>query len=133
MRRFLYFLSGILTAILLLFGLNYFGLLLFDSPASVIVIDKIVSPDGMFMATTNQASNNKGWCEIRTNVHKNGETFDWEREFVFNTDCGSDTEIKWEGNRNLNISYSYNKNGDVRTSRQFQSKDKEVSISYFLK
>lgn len=132
MRSFLYFLAGVFTAILFLFGLNYFGFL-FDSPTSVNVIDKVASPDGAFIATTNKASNKNGWCEIRTNVHKSVEVFDWKGEFVFNVDCGSEIEIKWEGNRNLVINYSYNDSGEVRTFRKFHSKDKEVSISYFLK
>lgn len=131
MKSFLSYLTGAAAAVLLLFALNHFGLF-FDSPAGVAIVSRIASPDNVFVATTQQASNARGWCEIRINVDRNGAAFDWEREYVFNTDCGSNTEIKWEGNRNLLIGYSYNKSGEVRTFRQFRSKDKEVSISYVL-
>ena len=66
-------------------------------------------------------------------MYRKGELFDWEREYIFNIDCGSQVEIKWEDNRNLVITYSYNAASVARTSRQFLNKDKEVSISYTLK
>ena len=132
----LLFLSGVLSSILILVGLNHFGLLpnlIGEYPVTVDVINSVTSPDGMFAATTNRATNNHGWCEERTNVHKKGEVFDWEREYIFNINCGSQVEIKWQGNRDLSISFSYDQAGVVRTSRQFFSKDKAVAISYALK
>jgi hypothetical protein len=132
----LIFLYGVLSAILILGGLSYFGFipnLLLEYPTTVNVISSVPSPDGVFVATTNRATNNHGWCEERTNVYRKGELFDWEREYIFNIDCGSQVEIKWEDNRNLVITYSYNAASVARTSRQFLNKDKEVSISYTLK
>lgn len=123
-----------MSAILLLFAINYFtGFGIIESPTSVKVINSIASPNGEFLATTNRASNKNGWCEERTNVHKKNETFDWEREYVFDIDCGSEVELKWKDNRNLEINYSYNKNGIVRTTQEFASKTNDVNISYFLK
>ena len=127
------FLLGLLSAILLLAAVNYFGYGIIDSPTIVKVITSAASPDGDFLATTNRASNNSGWCEERTNVHKRDETFDWEREYIFDIDCGSDVELKWKDNRNLEIIYSYNNESVVRTSQQFMSKNKDVKISYILK
>jgi len=130
------FLFGVLSAILILGGLSYSGFvpnLLLEYPVTISVINIVASPDGVFVATTNQATNNHGWCEERTNIHKKGEMFDWEREYIFSIDCGSQVEIKWEGNRALVIAYSYNDSGVAHTSSQFLSKDKEVGISYILK
>ena len=128
------FLLGVLSAIVFLYGLNHFGFSpFFESPVTVNVISEVASPNAEFMATTNRASNKNGWCEERTNIHKKDEGFDWEREDIFNIDCGSEIEFKWEDNSNLVITYSYNDAGVVGTSQQFVSKNKEVNISYFLK
>ncbi|CAN5747881.1 hypothetical protein BH24ACI2_BH24ACI2_07290 [soil metagenome] len=127
------FLFGTLTAILLLVALNYCGFGIFDSPTTVKVISSVASPDGEFIAITNRASNKNGWCEERTNIHRKDEVFDWEREYVFGIDCGSEVELNWKEDRNLAITYSYNNLGVVRTSQEFLSKNKDVNISYFLK
>ena len=52
------FLLGAMSAILLLFAINYFtGFGIIESPTSVKVINSIASPNGEFLATTNRASN----------------------------------------------------------------------------
>lgn len=127
------FLLGVLSAIGLLFALNYFfnfGVL--ESPTTVEIIKKAASPDNNFMATTTRASNQNGWCEKRTNIHKKNVNFDWETEYIFNTDCGSKIALKWKDNENLVITYSYNKDGLAKTSQKFTTENKEVNISYFL-
>lgn len=127
------YLLGLFSAIFLLFAINYLGFGIIYSPTTVNVINSATSPDGEFLATTNRASNNNGWCEERTNVHKKDESFDWEREYVFNIGCGSYVQLIWKDNRNLEITYSYNKDGIASTSQQLLSKNKDVKISYILK
>lgn len=125
---------GVLTAIFLLIGLHYYGFgLLSEKPATVNIISNVVSPDGIYAATTNRASNERGWCEERTNIHKKDAAYDWEREYVLSIDCGSEVEMKWKDDKNLSIIYSYGNDEAVNTSQQFLSKDKAVNVSYFLK
>lgn len=128
------FLFGVFTATVFLIAVAYFGFnTISESPTTVNVINNVASPDGVFMATTNRASNKKEWCEERTNIHRKNESFDWETEYIFNIDCGSEVELKWEDNKNLVITYSYNDAGVVKTSQQFSSKNKDINISYILK
>lgn len=128
------FLLGVISAISLVFALSYYlNLGVLESSITVDVIKKITSPDNNFMATTTRASNQNGWCEERTNIHKKDEDFDWETEYIFNIDCGSAVELKWIDSENLAIIYSYNKDGLAKTSQTFTSENKDVNVSYILK
>lgn len=127
------FLFGVFTAFVVLGALYLIFSPSFESRATVNLISNVASPDGEFIATTNRASNRNGWCEQRTNVHRKNEGFDWETEFVFIINCGSEVEPKWKDNKNLVITYSYNDAGIAKTSQEFTSKNKDVNISYVLK
>lgn len=132
----LLFLSGILSAVLVVFVFFYcggFAYLVDEHPVTATVFSEEVSPDGMYVAIAERRTNNNGWCEERTTVDPLGERSDWGREYIFNIDCGSQMEMSWIGNRSLSISYSYNEAGKVRTYKEFSSKDKRVTISYFLR
>lgn len=130
------FLSGILGAVLVVCVFFYcggFAYLVDEHPVTATVFSEEASPDGMYIAIAERKTNNHGWCEERTTVDPLGESSDWGREHIFNVDCGSQVEMNWVGNRNLTISYSYDDTGNVRTYKEFFSKDKRVTISYFLR
>lgn len=129
----LQFFLGIISAIVLIGSLMHFGLvpnLLGESYRDPALLSEKESPDGQYIARTERRESYSDWCEERTTVDRVGEVSDWEREYVFNIDCGSGVEVNWTGNRSLLISYGYDKSGKVRTYREPFSKDKQVSISY---
>lgn len=138
----LYFLAGFLIAAGLFGGLWHFRLVpnyLLDAIANrdntiVNVTGNLPSPNKEYVATTTKVGNGSDWCEVRINVHKYNEQFDWEYEYVCITGCDTQLGFKWENDKNLNINYSSSEFAKgVRTYQQFWSKDNTVKISYTLK
>jgi len=105
-----------------------------DSTTTVQVVNKIAAPNGEYLATVNKAENAVGWCELRINVNRKDETFDWEHEYVSITGCDTQLDLRWQDNSHLVIAYW---NSDpmkgVKTYQQFLSKDRAVNISYIFK
>lgn len=101
---------------------------------TVQLVNKVAAPNGEYVASINKAGKAVGWCELRINVHRKDETFDWEHEFIFITGCDTQLDLRWQDNTHLAITYG---NSDpakrVHTYQQFQSKDRRVNISYALK
>ena len=136
MRPVILFLLGMGTAVVLIVCLCYAGAYsyIFGSyPIDSTLISEIVSPDGQYVARTEKESNGHGYCEIRAVVDRVGEISDFERGYIFNTDCGSEVRVSWKGNRDLLITYSFNQEGRVRTYKSSMSNDKDVYISYELR
>lgn len=142
MKKLLLFLAGFLTAIcsfFVLWRLNILHNSLLDAftdrdKASVESISHITSPNGQYIATTNKVSDRTGWCELRINVHKKDESFDWEQDYTCITNCETQLEQKWQDDQHLDILYwSNDESKGVKTYQQFWSKDKAVQIFYTLK
>lgn len=114
-----YYIAGILSAIAVLVMLWGFGLILenaFDfggGGSDYNVMSTSRSPDGKYVATvyTGMGGGAAGWCSIRVTVNPVNEPFSIEREkkegkyVVFNISCNSDVEAKWEGDKNLLVSF----------------------------
>jgi hypothetical protein len=142
MKKLSLFFAGFLTATcacVVLWRLNVLPNSLLDElterdKANVEVLGNLPSPGGEYVVTTNKASNRTGWCEVRLNVHKKNEPFDWEYEFVCVAGCDTQLEQRWEDDRHLSITYSSRDIAKaIKTYQQFWSKDKAVRISYALK
>ncbi len=104
-----------------------------DATTTVQVVNKLAAPNGEYVATINKAGDAVG-CELRINVNRKDEAFDWEHEFVSLTGCDTQLDLRWQDNTHLAIAYW---NSDpikgVHTYQQFLSKDRVVKISYVLR
>ena len=140
-RSVIYFAAGFLACLGSLVLLSRVGIIhnkLLDAmtgyeSTTVKLVSDLPSPNLQYVATTNKVGNGTGWCEVRINVHKKDEVFDWEHDFVCITGCDTKLDLKWEDEKHLTVSYSA---GDVakgvHTYQQFRSKDSLVSIAYLL-
>lgn len=102
-----------------------------DSTTTVQIVNTIAAPNGEYLAIINKAGNAAGWCELRINVNRRDEAFDWEHEFVSITGCNTLLDLHWQDNTHLAIAYW---NSDpfkgIHTYQQFLSEDGRVNISY---
>lgn len=133
------FILGAITAILLMFGAWRFGLMsnsLADTIADEVtteveLLQSLPSPNSEYRVTANKVSNSRDWCEVRINVHKNNQPFDWEHDFICMTDCKTQTRMTWTSDNNLVIYYSNDDaSAAVKTSQTFHSEDNAINISY---
>jgi len=125
------------TAVVVVAGLLYFQLIpglaegTYVGPTPVL---ESTSPDGQYVVRSERMRNDhREWCEERTTIDRVGEHSDWERQYVFNNECGMPVEFVWKDNRALLVRYGYDPSGKVHVYREATSKDKQVSISYELK
>jgi hypothetical protein len=131
------FVLGAATAICLVVGLLYFGMIPGISEGAYVgptPVMESISPDNQYVARSERMSNkSRDWCEERTTIDRVGEHSDWERQYVFNNECGTPVEFVWKDNRSLLIRYGYDSAGKVHVYREAVSKDKQVLITYELK
>jgi hypothetical protein len=114
-----YYIAGSLSVIAVLTTLWGYGLFLEnildfgDGDSEYNVLNTSHSPDGKHVATvyTGTGGGAASWCIIRVTVNPVNEPFSIEREkkdgkyLVFNISCNSDVEVKWEGAKNLLVSF----------------------------
>ncbi len=142
MKAFLLFSAGFIVCAGAFLGLWRLGLvhnslldgLRADASTTVTVVEKVVAPNGEFVATLNRAENAVGWCELRLNVTRNGEAFDWEREYVSIAGCDTQLALQWSADTQLTVTYwNSDPTKAIHTYQQYHSKDSAVKISYLFK
>ena len=141
MKSFLLFCAGFIACGAVFWGLWRVGVLhnslldgLRGDTTTVKVVQEVAAPNGQYVATLNRAGNAVGWCELRLNVNRKGEAFDWEHQFVSITGCDTQLELHWSDDSQLAVTYW---NSDptklFHTYQQFHSEDGAVKISYNFK
>lgn len=139
MKKLIFFCVGFVTALgvfFVLWRLNVLHNSLLDiladrDRASVEAVSTISAPNGQYIAATNRVSDRTGWCEIRINVHRKDEPFDWQEDYVCVTGCETRLEQRWQDDRQLNILYSSSDTTHaVKIYQRFWSKDRAVQIAY---
>lgn len=142
MKPFLLFWAGFIACAGAFLGLWRIGLvpnslldgLRSDATTTVTAVEKLAAPNGQHVATLNRAGNAVGWCELRLNVTRTGEAFDWEHEFDAITGCETQLALHWLTDSELEVTYG---NADptqtIHTSQGFRSKDGAVRIYYNFK
>ncbi|HZH29522.1 MAG TPA: hypothetical protein VEY11_01910 [Pyrinomonadaceae bacterium] len=46
-----------------------------------------------------------GWCYVYVKIRKRGEQFNPDGDIIFQTRCGVEPELKWQGENGLSIAY----------------------------
>jgi hypothetical protein len=144
----LYYIAGILSVIAVLVTLWGFGLIFENAldfgggGSEYNVINTSHSPDGKYVANvyTRMGGGAAGWCDIRVTVNPANESFSIEREktegkyVVFNINCNSDVEVKWEGDKNLLVSFKGpSSESGFSVYRKPVGWDREIKIRYLEK
>ena len=106
------------------------------------VLNTSNSPDGKYVSTvyTRMGGGAAGWCDIRVTVNPVNEPFSIEREekegkyVVFNISCNSEVEVKWEGVKNLLVSFKVpSSESGFSMYRKPVDWDREIKIRYLEK
>jgi hypothetical protein len=143
-----YFVAGGSSVIAVLAMLWGYGLILEDAlnfggeGGDYNVINTSPSPDGKYVATvyTGMGGGAAGWCYIRVTVNPATEPFSIEREkkdgkyMVFNIDCNSEVETKWEDAKNLLVYFKVlSSDSGFSVYRKPVDWDREIKIRYLEK
>jgi hypothetical protein len=144
----LYYIAGVLSLIVVLITLWGFGLI-FENALDVgrggseyNIINTSQSPDGKYVATvyTRMGGGAAGWCDLRVTVNSVNEPFSIKREkeegkyVIFNISCNSDVEVKWEGDKNLLVSFKGpSSESGFSVYRKPVDWDREIKIRYLEK
>jgi hypothetical protein len=142
MKSFLLFCAGFIISAAAFLGLWRLGFIhnsfldgfRRDATVTVKAVQIVAASDDHYVATLNRAGDALGWCELRLNVNRKGEAFDWEREFVSITGCDTQIDLRWQDNADLSVTYgAADPTKGIHTYQQFRSEDGAVKISYNLK
>jgi hypothetical protein len=143
-----YYTAGILSVIAVLVTLWGYGQMLQNAldlgvgGSEYNVLNTSNSPDGKYVATvyTRMGGGAAGWCDIRVTVNPVNEPFGIEREekegkyVVFNISCNSEVEVKWEGAKNLLVSFKVpSSESGFSVYRKPVDWDREIKIRYLEK
>ena len=97
------------------------------------------SPDENHTATlwTGMGGGAAGWCYKRISIDAKENPFDLEKElekggYIFSVNCGSEVQMNWENDSQLNVSYTNQKYG-ISVYQNPASKDDKVKIFYDIK
>src|SRR6266576_4504342 len=113
MKSFLLFCAGFIACGAAFFGLWRSGVLhnslldglRADATTTVKVVQEVAAPNGQYVARLNRAGDAVGWCELRLNVNRKGEAFDWEHKFVSITGCDTQLDLQWSDDSHLTVTY----------------------------